>query len=48
MKNSKKITILSVVRLALTLAVLGADIALIKVKKDEKKVLEAEKEWFEM
>lgn len=47
MKNSKKITVLSVVYLVLSLASLGVDIALIKAKRDEKAAIEAEKEWYE-
>lgn len=48
MKNSKKITVLSFVHLALTLAALGVNIALTKAKKEEKAAIEAEKDWFEM
>lgn len=48
MKHTKKVTVLSCVYLALTLAALGVDIALMKAKRDEKEALDAEKEWFEV
>lgn len=48
MKHTKKVTVLSVAYLTLTLAALGVNIALTKAKKEEKAAIEAEKDWFEM
>lgn len=48
MKHTKKVTVLSIAYLALTLAALGVNIALHIAKEDERKVLESQKEWFEI